>query len=686
MNRLLTIVLRHGKPLVSLNLALLLLTAAALHRSKPVWTAKSSLILSANNKNLNANLGKLGNVSDGETFYSQQVNPVTVLSSILTSDDTLEQVRAIDPEKPRYPRIESYKGLFKVKPEETTTIVSVIITGRNPEIAKIRGDAFVQVFQQRLNQLRQADAAQRSNFMGKELEDAKQTLRQAQQRLSEFKQSSGLINSDEQTKQLVGTINILTTAQAEAQAKAEANQGQVNSLGDRLNMSPQQAMGTLRLNERPDYQYARQKLVETETALSKATALYADGTPEIKSLQDERALIESQITQYVQEAAASQAGINPGTGVNLGQIMQQMVIAESSAHASSAQAQSLLLRINQLQQNLQNLPAIQAKLLELQRQYDISEGVYNGLIAKVQETRVNTFSNYPSVQVLDQPKVDSKPSGSKKIPILMGAILAAGFGSIALLLLLESRNPLLSPSDLQQSDMPIIGNLPLLRLQWKTIESRDPSIEFQRLASAVSLMPLDKRQLVVTSAIAAEGKTTVTVGLAMALVSLGFQVLVVDGDFRRKNQVRQRLGINLPPSAMPVPVKPGLDFLGLTLDGPELMEYIARGKFAAQLDHLQTDLGYDYILIDSAPVGTSSETTLLAAAINPVLWVIRPGISQRFPLQKAKAQLARQGAQWLGMVINGTEASIDKVAYQNEPNHEAQGNSSSIVRKMMRSQ
>jgi polysaccharide biosynthesis transport protein len=191
---------------------------------------------------------------------------------------------------------------------------------------------------------------------------------------------------------------------------------------------------------------------------------------------------------------------------------------------------------------------------------------------------------------------------------------------------------------------------------------------------------------VVTSAIAAEGKTTVTVGLAMALVSLGFQVLVVDGDFRRKNQVRQRLGINLPPSAMPVPVKPGLDFLGVTLDGPELMEYIARGKFAAQLDHLQTDLGYDYILIDSAPVGTSSETTLLAAAINPVLWVIRPGISQRFPLQKAKAQLARQGAQWLGMVINGTEASIDKVAYQNEPNHEAQGNSSSIVRKMMRSQ
>lgn len=680
MNRIATIVIRHWKPLICWNIALVLLAGGALHRSKPAWTAKSALILSANNKNLSANLGKLGNVSDGETFFSQQVNPLTVLSSILTSDDTMEQLRSIDPEKAKFPRLEGYKGLFKVKPEETSTIVSVSVTGREAGIAKIRADNFIQIFQQRLNQLRQDDAMQRSGFMLKELEQAKANLDKAQIRLSQFKQATGLVNSDEQTKQLVGTINTLTAVQAEAQAKAQANQAQMNALGDRLQMSPQQAMGTLRLNERPDYQYARQKLAETETALSKAEALYAPDHPEILSLQDERDQIRSQIDQYSQEATANLPGINPGTGVNIGQLLQQMIVAESSANASAQQATTLRTQISNLQTQLQSLPTQQAKLFELQRQYDISEGVYNGLVAKVQETRVNTFSNYPSVQVLDQPKVDPKPTGSKKIPILMGTFLAAGFGTLALLLLLESRNPLLSPNDVQRSEMPILGNLPLIRLQWRTVTSlTEPSVEFQRLASAVSLMPLLKRQILITSAIAAEGKTTVTLGLAQALVSLGFQVLVVDGDLRSKpspqGTLSQRLGISLPTdisgvpvSGIPVPVKPGLDFLSFTQPPHAVMEFIAQGGLEAALSKLQQELGYDYILIDSAPVCHSSETTLMATAIQSLLWVVRPGISQRFPLQKSTSQLSRHNIQWLGMVINGTEASIEKVAYKNRKN------------------
>jgi polysaccharide biosynthesis transport protein len=677
MNRIATIVIRHWKPLIAWNIILILLAAGVLHRSKPAWTAKGALILSANNKNLNANLGKLGNVSDGETFFSQQVNPLMVLSSILTSDDTMEQLRSIDPEKDRFPRVESYKALFKVKPEETSTIVSISVIGRDADLAKLRADNFIQIFQQRLNQLRQDDAAQRSSFILKELDQAKNNLDQAQNKLSAFKQATGLVNSEEQTKHLVGTINTLTTAQAEAQAKASANQAQMEALGDRLQMSPEQAMGTLRLNERPDYQYARQKLAETETALSKAEAIYAQGTPEIESLQDERKKIQSQIAQYSQGAAAQGPGINPGTGVNIGQLLQQMIVAESSTNASSHQATTLQTEINQLQSTLQSLPAQQAKLLELQRQYDITEGVHNGLVAKVQETRVNTFSNYPSVQVLDPPKVDSKPTGSKKIPIIMGTVLACSFGSLALLLLLEGRNPLLSPSDVQRSEMPILGNLPLIRLQWRSVSSlSEPSVEFQRLASAVSLMPLLKRQILITSAIAGEGKTTVTLGLAQALVSLGFQVLIVDGDLRRKptpqGTLSQRLGINLPPevSGISVPVKPGLDFLSFTLSDQEVMEFIAQGGLERSLTNLQQELGYDYILIDSAPVCSSSETALMAAAIKSLLWVVRPGMSQRFPLQKATTGLSRHGVQWLGMIINGTEPSMDKIAYEKRKNQQ----------------
>jgi polysaccharide biosynthesis transport protein len=676
MNRSLTIARRHWKPLVCWNLALVILAAVALAKSKPIWTAKTALVLSPNNRNLSANLGKLGNVTDGETFYSQQVNPLTVLASILMSDDTMEKLRSIDPEKERFASLENYKKLYKVTPQEESTIVAVVVTGAKPEIAQTRSDNLVRIYQQRLNQLRQDDAAQRSGFMQKELDQARQNLKQALVALTKFKHSTGLINSEEQTKQMVNTIQNLTATQADIFAKASANQAQAKMLAARLGMTPDQAIRTLRLNERQDYQYTRQKLTETEVLLTKAEAFYQPDAPDVKYLRDERDRLQKQVSQYIQSASANVPGVNPATGNNLAELMQQMIIAESNAKAAQQQAGLLQVRVKQLTKQLQAFPPAQAKLIELQRQYDISEGVYNGLVAKVQETRVNTFSNYPSIQVLDQPKVDPKPGGSKKVPILMGVALASVFGTVALTLLLEGRNPLLSPFDVQHCEIPVLGNIPLLKPSWQDLTG-DPgtSVEFQRLASAISLLQLKKQRLLITSAIAGEGKTTIAIGLAHALISLGFKVLLIDGDFRR-NTLSQRLGMVYSPEQLglkqlgpeqlgqPIAIAPGLDFLRFNVLPIQIMEFMAQGTMEAQLTAIQQQQHYDYLLFDSSPVMTTSETALLSHVAQNILWVVRPGLSQRFSLRKAIIHLSRYSFDWSGMVINSTETHLEKVVYK----------------------
>lgn len=80
-----------------------------------------------------------------------------------------------------------------------------------------------------------------------------------------------------------------------------------------------------------------------------------------------------------------------------------MIIAESETLAALRQAQQLASQINQLQAGLNTLPAKQAKLSELQRQLDVAEGVYKGLVAQVQQNNVDAFDAYPNVQVLDAP-------------------------------------------------------------------------------------------------------------------------------------------------------------------------------------------------------------------------------------------------------------------------------------------
>lgn len=661
MSRIFTIARRHIKILACWNFALLCIAGLSLSKEKPIWTASGSLILSANNRNLNASLGKLGSVTDGETYYSQQVDPLTVLINIITSTETMEQIRSVDPERDLIPSIEAYKGYFTVKPQEGSTIMNVTVLGRQPNIAQKRADALFSVFQQRLNQLRQQDASQRSGFMQKELEESRKNLHDAQLALSQYKQSTGLINTEEQTKQMVITINNLTAAYSEALGRVTAQKTQLNSLQNRLQINPDQAVRSLQLNERQDYQLAQKKLTETELDLAKAIAQYQPDAPEVKLLQDERDRLQQQMREYIMSANANVAGVNRAMGVNLGDLMKQMVLTESNAQSSENQADQLSKQINQLTQQVKELPIAQAKLQELQRQYDIAEGVHNGLIAKVQETKVNSFSNYPSVQVLDEPKVSDKPGGSKRIPIIMGTILASLFGTIALMLLRESRNPLLSPKDVQNSELPVIGTLPILQPTWENFEL-DASLEFQRLASAISMMSLNNQannrqrshRLMIASALPNEGRSTVTIGIANALVSLGFRVLVVDGDLR-KGKLRQRFGIAIDPGTFPYPIAPGLDLLCLTVPSKGIMEFVARGGFEQALQTAEQHQSYDYVLLDGTPICTTGESALLGTFIQNLLWVVRPGMSECFAMKRAIVQLTRHHVHIAGIVINGHE-------------------------------
>lgn len=664
MSRILTIARRHIKVLACWNLALVGMAVFSLVREKPIWTANGSLILSANNRNLNASLGKLGSVTDGETYYSQQVDPLTVLINIITSTETMEQIRAVDPEKDLIPSIEAYKGYFVVKPQEGSTIMNVTVTGRQPDITQKRADALFNVFQQRLNQLRQQDASQRSGFMQKELEESRKNLRNAQLALSTYKQTTGLINSEEQTKQIVITINNLSNARSEALGRATAQTTQLNALTDRLGLSPAEAMQSLQLNESQDYQLAKKQLTETELNLAKASAQYQPNSPEVQLLQSERDRLQQQVNQYVSDANGSSnsasnrnpsanPSTNPSTGANLGDLMKQIVLTEGNAQSSQTQANQLSEQINQLQQQIKQIPLAQAKLQELQRQYEIAEGVHNGLIAKVQETKVNSFSNYPSVQILDSPQVADKPGGSKRIPILMGTVLASLFGTIALMLLRESRNPLLSPKDVQDSELPVVGTIPILQPTWENLEG-DATLEFQRLASAISMMPLSNNRLMIASAAPLEGRSTLTIGIANALVSLGFQVLVIDGDLR-KGRLRQRLGVVADVTNMTYPIAPGLDLMSLSVPQVGIMEFVARGSFEQILQAAELSKPYDYILLDSTPICTTGESALFGTFMKNLLWVVRPGTSERFAMKRAIAQLNRHHVHFAGIVINGHE-------------------------------
>ncbi len=680
MDQIVTIIRRHWLPLLGLNSVLLATTiyAATIYADKtapPVWKAGAQLNLPQTTDALNADMGPLGNVNRGGISISRELNPLQIQSAIIMSNVVLERARASDPERDLYPSLTSYKGLFEVTPQEQTTIISLEAEGSSPELAHKRVATLIEVYQQRLDELRRSDSEVRQQFAQKDFEKAQRDLTQAQTALAKFKQSTGIANVDEQTKGLVAAINNLQTNQATVVAEAEANETQARAVAARLRTTPQQAMDSLRLAENKEYQAIREEVSLVETALAQARGKFTEQSPQVQALllqrQELRRDLNQRLTTAIPGVKAETVDTTLGGGNEKDSrldMITELVGAQTAAKGLQQQANQLQSQADKLRGQLSSISANQGQLANLQRQYEIAEGVYKGIIAQLQQAKTNPFNVYPNVQTLDEPTVGAKPIGPKRWLIVLGGMLASFFGSAALVLLLENRKPLLSSKDLQQVDYPVLVTISRLkrpRIGWEL--ETNAEIEFQRLASAISSLMLENQRLMITSATLGEGKTTVTLGLAIALVKLGFRVLVVDSDLRQ-SEMSRRLGhaqtVRETGYQHPVPVYPQLDLLPAPfMPRDKIAEFFARGSFEQHLNVIQDAGNYDYVLVDSAPVSLAIEPTLMSAAVPNVLFVVRPGISDRYSVMDSFEQLTRHNARIAGLVVNGVESRTEGHRY-----------------------
>ncbi|MDJ0733591.1 MAG: AAA family ATPase [Nostocaceae cyanobacterium] len=659
MAKITTIGQRHWKALLAWNAFIILAAMGAASRYPSVYTAKTQLIMPGTGGNLNANLGVLGSLRNGSpNFYSSQFNALKLQLSFLSSDTLMRQAWEKDPEKSEFTSLSQYKSLFSIALDEETSIISVYITGSTQEVAQARANALLEAYQKRLRELRQNNKTTRQQFSQSELETAKKKLQKLQLALTNFKQSTGLVDAELQTQGIVQSINQLSNAQAEALAQAEYSQKQVIALSNRLNMAPPEAINSLSLGENQDYQFVRGKLAELEADLLKKRNIYTDEHPSVQMLLQEREQLLRKQQNYVAQASGGNKIDTTVNGQGRGSLIQRLVLAESEASAQRQRAQQIQTQLNNLRTKLKSIPSQRAKLIELQQQVEIAEGVYKGFVAQVQQTNIDAFDAYPNVQVFEPPTVGSRPRNPKLMLVILNALLAAVIGSIASVLLLERRNPLLSPKDLQRFKFPMVVSIPQIRnslMRWQF--ANDTELEFQRLASAISLQPLNNRRLLISSAIEGEGKTTVTLGLATALVELGFRVLVVDADFRQQELSRCLNSCLLKGNDLPMRIQQNLDFLAmptLSYQGNTL-EMVKRGRFEMALAAAESDADYDYVLIDSAPISLTSETLLMSAIVPNVLFVVRPGTSYSSSVNYSLEQLTTHKAEVVGLVVNGGE-------------------------------
>lgn len=173
----------------------------------------------------------------------------------------------------------------------------------------------------------------------------------------------------------------------------------------------------------------------------------------------------------------------------------------------------------------------------------------------------------------------------------------------------------------------------------------------------------DKKVITITSSVSGEGKSTVTLNLAVSLAESGKKVMIVDADMRR-SVLLGRVAVNSNVKGLSyflsnqskleeVVCSTNVENLHIIFSGPvppNPTELLDSEVFREMLDTLRQT--YDYILIDTPPLGSVIDSAIVAKISDGAIFVIQSeAISYRFACN-VKAQLEKSNCPILGVVLN----------------------------------
>ena len=182
----------------------------------------------------------------------------------------------------------------------------------------------------------------------------------------------------------------------------------------------------------------------------------------------------------------------------------------------------------------------------------------------------------------------------------------------------------------------------------------------------------NKKVILITSSEAGEGKSTISANLALSLSQDNKKVILIDGDLRKPSVHRQfRISAKEGLSEVligekelektKVKIDDNLDIIPSGHIPPNPAELLASDKMEEILNTLREE--YDYIIIDTNPLGIVADSQILSSKVDGVVLVAKYGSSKKENLITCKKLIDQVGGKVIGVVINMVNSNNNKYYY-----------------------
>lgn len=548
----------------------------------------------------------------------------------------------------RFKTINAVVGIYqqvRAVPIDNTSLLSVYFSGSNKKRIVDYLNKTVEILAE--NQLREKTnyARQTLNFIDEQFKNTQDSLQLIEDDIGAYKNSQNIYNLSAEGSRIFENTSSLDQAQFDLADRLEYYNNLETYIKTHQNFTniPAPAM----IN------------VEDGSIVSEVSNLTDLTTQKIK--------LESEVTANHPTLVSLNQEIETAKGVLLENISSVKKIIELQIVNSEN-------RLNIYTSQLQNLPDKEQQLLNYQRKYKMTETNYKYLLQKRYEADIAIAASVSDVTILDKAKDVGQRSSKPRTEF--NYILGILFSVIFPLFFIVSKEVL----DTRVQTVEGIERLtpiPVLGVVGKNTAENNLSVflkpkssvaeAFRALRSNIHFLfdrskQSENKTIMVTSSVGGEGKTFVSMNMATAFALSGKKTVLVGldlrkpkifGDFNLKNDigvVNYLIGQKTKEEVIQKTQIENLDLITAGPVPPNPSELLMTDATTELIDYLSER--YDYIVLDTPPVGLVADALELIKYSDVTLYIVRQNFTQKGMLKMINSKYKRDEVSNISIVLN----------------------------------
>ena len=534
------------------------------------------------------------------------------------------------------------KRLIVEAKSKNSSVISLTITDQSAKRAENILNNLIRVYNKAGIDDKNTTAANTLSFIRDRLAIVNSDLSKVEDQIQSYKSKEGIVDLSEQGKLYLGSVQSTDQKLAETQIQLSVLD-QIEKYVIKKGDKPGTVPATLSVSD-PLLLELLQKLYEAELDLDKIRGTAGENSPSVKALQ-------SDIDR-----------IKPGILENLNSLRKSLLVTEKSLEAQG----------NRNSEVLKAVPYRERELLAINRKQIIENTIYTFLLQKQEETTLSVASAVAESRLVDEAESSTFPVSPIKVNIyLLGLFIGVFVGAVIVLTKEQYNRSVLFRTDIEnQTNAPILGEI-VHNPTGETFAIKDGkrtiiAEQFRSIRTSLNYLGInkDRKVILLTSSFSGEGKSFIAINLAVTLTLADKKVVLLEFDLR-KPKIIQMLNI---------PLKKGLSEYMADLAGvdeivqevseipqlfiissgaipPNPTELIMNGKIDILMEYLKKN--FDYIIIDSPPIGLVTDAKLLSHYANTCLYIIRHGYTPKAYLKMINNLYVSGDLTNMNLIFNG---------------------------------